>query len=116
MNTPTPTSTPCTLHAAIPEIMDRFKFDHVQRTMELLNWTWGWTWGNSKTPSIDELKSTAYHVLSGCVNMFIEKGRPKTGMLWATGGFQAMVHVYEGGREELQLVFYVDSASSTGEV
>ena len=91
--------------------MDRFKFDHVQRTMELLNWTWA----GVGAPTIDDLKRTAHRMLDSCVNMFIEKGRPKTGMLWATGGFQAMVHVYEGGREELQLVFYVDSASSSGE-
>lgn len=102
---------PCTLRNAIPEIMERFKFDHVQRTMELLNWAWS----GVGTPTIDELKSTAYQMLDGCVNAFIEKGRPKTGMLWATGGFQAMVHVYESGREELQLVFYVDSCSTSGE-
>jgi hypothetical protein len=100
------------LHAAIPFAIDRFDFEKVQKVMEFLGWTWS---GNGKSPTIDELKGTAFYLLSGCVHEFETRGRPKEGMLYATGGFQARVECFEKSDPRLELLFYVDTASSTGE-
>ena len=93
----------------IPEIMERFNFDSVRRTMELLNWTWA----GVGTPTVDQLRAEAQRLLEGCVERFEQRGCPQSGMSFACGGFQAMVHCYQDpkARPELQLVFYVDSAA-----
>lgn len=99
------------LYDAIPIIMDRFDFEKIQKVMAFLNWRWLGT----GVPSIHQLKSTAHEMLSGCVQMFEEKGRPATGMVWSTGGFTATVQCFDNGAPRLDLVFYVEHWSSTGE-
>ena len=96
------------LRSQIPAILDRFNFRDVQRTMELLNWRWS----GLGTPSLEQLRAEAYRQLHTCVDIYEQRGCPASGMLVASGGFQAMVHRYERSElPELQLVFYVDSAS-----
>lgn len=99
------------LYPAINHVMNRFDFEKTHRVMEFLDWRWN----GPITPTIDELKSTALQMLDGCVHMYYDKGQPKSGMLWATGGFQATVQVFEDGEPRLSLVFYVDETSSNGE-
>ena len=100
------------LYAAIPIVMDRFDFEKVQKVMEFLNWTWT---GMGEVPTIAELEETALYLLTGCVREFELKGSPLSGMLYATGGFQARVKCFERSEPRLELTFYVDSHSSNGE-
>ncbi len=93
------------LYDHIPDIMERFNFENVHKTMTML----GWTWQGRGVPTIEELRESAYAQLTGCIDEFEKRGRPKCGMLYATGGFQAMIFCF-GDEPELQLVFYVDSA------
>lgn len=96
------------LYNQIAPILDRFNFRDVQRTMELLNWRWG----GPSVPSLDELRAEADRQLRTCVSIYEQRGCPASGMLVASGGFQAMIHRYERSElPTLQLVFYVDSAS-----
>ena len=96
------------LRSQIPVILGRFNFRDVQRTMELLNWRWG----GQSAPSIEELRAEADRQLHICVDIYEQRGCPATGMLVASGGFQAMIHRFEKSvPPELQLIFYVDSAS-----
>jgi len=100
-----------TLHSAIPILLERFNFEKVRSVMQLLNWTWT----NGSVPTILDLQETAEYLLSGCVAEFDRRGQPKSGMVFATGGFQATVETFETGEPRLQLLFYVDCTSSTGE-
>lgn len=89
----------------IPEIIDRFDFDKVDKVMTFLNWTWA----AGSVPTIDELKATAYVCLDTAVLEYEKMGRPARGMNVSTGGFEATINVFESGTEELQLLFYVDA-------
>lgn len=97
------------LYAEIPALMERFEFDKVHKVMEFLGWTWA---GQAGTPSVAELEATAYGLLCRCINEFVRRGSPASGMSCATGGFETSVIVYENGKTTLQLLFYVDSRSS----
>lgn len=101
-----------TLKDAIPIVMNRFDFEKTRKVMEFLNWSWA---GDALPPTIDELKKCALYLLDGCVRMFEEKGSPQSGMTWATGGFEASVQTFEKSEPRLQLLFYVDQTSSSGE-
>ena len=96
------------LYAAIPKIIDRFDFKQVHKVMTFLNWTWA---GNTAVPTIFELEDQAQSLLNMAVQLFEERGCPASGMLVATGGFEATVQCYESGESQLQLLFYVDSCS-----
>ena len=98
------------LYSSINDVMERFDFDKVHKVMTFLNWTWATTTGGT-VPSIDELKACAYQLLHLAVQSHEERGRPLTGSNVATGGFEAAVVVYDSGRAELCLLFYVDSKS-----
>jgi len=81
---------------AIEEIMDNFDFEKVHNAMVFMNWTWSF----NKTPTVDELKETAHHLLCEICegdSEFIE-----------TGGF--FIYIF---RKEhiLRLLFIIESAS-----
>jgi hypothetical protein len=95
------------LYSLIPAILERFNFENVHRTMELLNWHWA----GLGIPTVEQLRFEATRHLETCVSEFEKAGCPKSGMLVASGGFQAMIHCFGRGEPELQLIFYVDSAS-----
>lgn len=95
------------LYSKIDEVMERFDFDKVHRVMEFLKWTWV-----NGTPTVSELRSTALQCLDTAVLEYDKQGCPRSGMNVSTGGFEATVRVFASGREEVQLVFYVDRASS----
>jgi hypothetical protein len=99
------------LYARIPEVMERFDFEKVQRTMEFLNWKWANTSAGNSTPTVEELESEAYRQLHEVIRIYEERGRPVSGMNVASGGFEARVDVYSSGNSALQLLFYVDCAS-----
>jgi hypothetical protein len=99
------------LRQAIPMIFERFDFEKVQRVMEFLNWTWA---NEGGVPSIASLKTTARDLLEDCVIDFEGQGRPKSGTSFSTGGFEAYIEYHERGKPRLHLLFYVDTASSTG--
>lgn len=96
------------LYARIPEVMERFDFEKVQRTIEFLNWKWA---HDNRPPSVEELESEAYRQLHEVIRIYEERGRPASGMNVASGGFEARVDVYSSGNSALQLLFYVDCAS-----
>lgn len=100
---------PTSLNDAIHHIMNRFKFQKVQSVMQYLGWSWR---GNHSSPTIDELKSTAFDLMEGCVAAFEEAGRPREGMVFATGGFVATILWHR--TPHLDLIFYVDHAESDG--
>ena len=100
------------LRQAIPYIFERFDFEKVQKVMEFLEWRWADEMG---VPSIVSLKTTARDLLEGCVDEFERLGCPAHGMSYATGGFEAQIECYENSEPRLQLLFYVDTASSTGQ-
>ena len=99
------------LYAAIPLVMDRFDFEQVQKVMTFLDWKWS----SVGIPTVDDLKAEAFRQLNKCIDEFERCGRPQSGMLIASGGFEATIQTFESGKPRLQLLFYVDSRSSTGE-
>ena len=100
------------LYAAIPIVMNRFDFAKVEKVMTFLNWRWAL---QGRVPTLDELEAEAYRQLSLCVAEYEKRGCPKSGMNVSSGGFQAQVMTFESGQPRLELSFYVDSTSSTGE-
>ena len=98
------------LNHAIPQIMERFKFKKVHEVMSFLNWTWG----HNVVPSEFTIRSTAHGLLRDCVAAWEKRGRPSTGMTFATGGFIAQVECFQDAPARLSLVFYVDHADSDG--
>lgn len=99
------------LYSKIDEVMDRFEFDKVHRVMTFLNWTWAQSSGNC-VPTVETLKAEAYRQLSMAIDLFVKQGQPLTGMVVASGGFQASVETFISGPPKLQLLFYVDSRSN----
>lgn len=100
------------LYAAIPIVMNRFDFGQVHKVMTFLNWTWA---GDGAVPTQYQLEDEAQSQLNKCVAEYERRGCPKSGMLIASGGFEATVQTFEEGQPRLQLTFYVDTRSSTGE-
>ena len=103
------------LYAAIPILMNRFDFAQVHKVMTFLNWRWALTEAGHAVPSQSELEAEAYRQLTMCVAEYEKRGCPKSGMNVSSGGFQAQVMTFESGQPRLELSFYVDSTSSTGE-
>ncbi len=94
---------------SIPEVMRRFDFNKTKKVMDFLDWKW-----LNETPSLEDLKCTAFDLLVGAVNEFAAQSYPITGMTCATGGFVAEITVYgNGSRYELSLYFYVHRVSDT---
>lgn len=98
------------LYTAIPIIMNRFDFKQVEKVMECLNWNWA-----TGRPTLAQLRDEALNQLNCCVDEFYRRNQPPSGMLIASGGFEATVQTFESGQPRLQLTFYVDSTSSAGE-
>ncbi len=87
------------------DIMERFDFAAVQTAMTALKWTWG----QGRTPTIQELKDQAQRLMDGAVTGWINMSAEsrKYGCSWATGGFEARVEAYSNNTARLSLLFYV---------
>lgn len=96
------------LDAAVADIMERFDFRKVRRTMEFLNWTWA----GRGVPTEVQLRGTADQLLQGVIRHWRDHG---TNMTHATGGFEAQIRNIDGQEPELRLFFYVDSTHAQGE-
>lgn len=94
-------------NAAATDIMNRFNFNRVYKTMQALDWRWATS--HNQPPSIQELKSTAQMLLDGCMQAWQEQGEPQSGMFYATGGFEARITCYSQGEPQLSLTFSVES-------
>ena len=81
---------------AIDSIMDYFKFEQVQKVMELLNWEWADS--EEGIPTVPELRQEARRLLK----MAFEE---KTNV--STGGFHVVFKSDDEG-EFIQLLFAVD--------
>lgn len=95
-------------NAAAADIMDRFNFNRVYKTMQALDWRWATSSNPNQQPSIQELKSTAQMLLDGCVRAWQEQDLPQSGMFYATGGFEARITCYTEGEPQLSLSFSVE--------
>jgi hypothetical protein len=82
---------------AIDNIMDYFKFEQVQKVMELLNWEWAGA--EEGIPTVPELRQEARRLLK----MAFEE---KTNV--STGGFLVRYELDDDGCEYIQLLFAVD--------
>jgi hypothetical protein len=81
---------------AIDSIMDYFKFEQVQKVMELLNWEWAAS--EEGIPTVPELRQEARRLLKMAF-------KEKTNV--STGGFHVKYESDEDG-EFIQLLFAVD--------
>jgi hypothetical protein len=90
--------------AEIDDIMERFDWERVQRTMKALNWTWARS--HPDVPTIDQLKSTARECLEQVVRTYKES--PGWNFV-ATGGFYARIYDFKAGNTELNLAFEVET-------
>jgi hypothetical protein len=77
--------------------MDYFKFEQVQKVMELLDWKWAGA--EEGIPTVPELRQEARRLLK----MSFEE---KTNV--ATGGFNVMYESEADGGEFIQLMFVVE--------
>lgn len=91
-----------TVEQQIEELMDRFRFDQVQLTMETLDWKWAFAaYG---VPSVEELRACARSLLKDAAAMLDEHNTSRI----ETGGLAA--HGERIGKDiYLRLFFYVDS-------
>lgn len=94
------------LKAAAADIMDRFDFDRVRRTMVALNWTW---WDSPDAPSLNRLRGTADGLLEGVIHHWLRTGED---MSHATGGFEARIRNIRNQSPELELLFIVEHRRS----
>lgn len=111
---PTPseiTSLAVNLNLKIDEVMNDFEFKKVKSVMEFLDWTWSTDTGH-RTPSLDELRSTARRLLKSAVEMWFLQGRPASGMSVSIGGFVGEIVLYADDEARMSpkviLTFYVD--------
>ena len=97
-------STVPTLDQQINDIMNRFNFDRVLKTMHAINWTW-----RGQSVDLNDLKSTAMHLMDQAVRSYqTNDGR------WAqvsTGGFAARVEELSAGAR-LTLTFSIESVDA----
>lgn len=82
-------------------IIEKFNFEKVHAYMVLTNWRYR---GNDKPPSIEELKDTAYYVLSRCL-VEVYKDENKCHFC-STGGFKAS---YNPIGRNIELSFIIES-------
>lgn len=92
---------------AAADIMERFDFNRVYKTMQALDWAWATS--PNQPPSIQELKSTAQMLLDGCVRAWKEEALPQSGMFYGTGGFEARITCFTKGEPQLSLTFSVEA-------
>lgn len=97
-------STVPTLDQQINDIMNRFNFDRVLKTMHAINWTW-----RGQVVDLDDLKSTAMHLMDEAVRSYLANdGRWS---LVGTGGFTARVDEVTAGAR-VSLTFSIESVDA----
>ncbi len=89
--------------AEIADIMERFQWERVRRTMVALNWTWEYP---AEIPTIDQLKDTARL----CLEQVVSEYNKNPGWQFVnTGGFYARIYVFDSGNTELSLGFEAET-------
>jgi hypothetical protein len=92
--------------AEIEDIMQRFDWERVRRTMVALNWTWATSEG---IPTIKELQYTARDCLEHAARGYIKSSGHNLG--WysvGTGGFCARISQFNAGAK-ISLHFEVEN-------
>ena len=85
-------------------ILENFDFERVQKVMQFLDWKWG----EPTVPSIEQIRSTANHMMQMAIS---ESARqPDRDTFVGTGGFCAHVYRFNGG-DVLELNFSIANYS-----
>jgi hypothetical protein len=97
---------PQTLFEQAQDIMERFNFERVQRTMYALNWGWR---GNG-VPDLAQMKATGLQLLDYAILGYegLDAEAKKFGYSTATGGFEARVETFSNAAPRLSLMFIVE--------
>ena len=86
----------------IDKVMEQFDFAKVQKHMKANGLTY---WDSPETPSLDNLRATAYQCLSTVVR--------ENSINCSTGGFLALNLTYPSGTKDLQLIFQLENSYMT---
>lgn len=96
-----------TMYKQISNVMERFDFAQVEKVMKFLDWKWASV--AYQVPTVDQLKSCAYELLSSAVDGYEKQENKSIGFYASTGGFVAEVVTFAQATPRLKLSFYVES-------